>query len=315
MMAIIRDKIIVGCSQQPGRETLQDFEYVAAQSLDEVVALLGKGGDQARILVGGTDLLVQLREGRRAARWVVDIKRVPEVNELVYREGEGLRIGAAVACARICSDPQVAALYPGLVDAISLIGGTQIQGRASVGGNLCNASPAADTAPAFIVHQAVCVIAGPQGVRELPVEDFFAGPGRNVLQPGELLVAVRVPPPEPGFGAMYLRFIPRNEMDIAVVGAAAAVWLDGQHFHAARLALGAVAPIPLLVPVVGEFLAGRELLPENIRQAAMLARDAARPISDMRGTAEQRRHLSGVLARRALEGAVERAKAGLRVMA
>jgi carbon-monoxide dehydrogenase medium subunit len=138
-----------------------------------------------------------------------------------------------------------------------------------------------------------------------------------VLQPGELLVAVHVPPPDPGFGSMYLRFIPRNEMDIAVVGAAAAVWLsdDGQLFQSARVSLGAVAPIPLLVPAAGDFLAGREVLPENIRQAALLARDAARPITDMRGTADQRRHLTGVITRRAIEGAIERAKAGLRIVA
>ena len=296
---------------------MQDFDYVAAQSIEEVISLLGKGEDQSRILVGGTDLLVQLREGRRSAQLVVDIKRVPEVNELTFQPGAGLRIGAAVSCARICSHPQVAAHYPGLVDAIALIGGTQIQGRASLGGNLCNASPAADTAPALIVHQAVCIIVGPQGERELPVEDLFAGPGRNSLQPGELLVAVRVPPPEAGFGSMYLRFIPRNEMDIAVVGVGAAVWLsdDGQQFRAARVALGAVAPTPLLVQAASDFLAGREVLPENIRQAALLARDAARPISDMRGTVEQRRHLVGVLTRRALDGAVERAKAGLQVLA
>jgi carbon-monoxide dehydrogenase medium subunit len=298
------------------RFTLQDFEYVTPQSVDEVIALLQKGGDQSRILVGGTDLLVQLREGRRIARTIVDIKRVPEVNELVYQEGEGLKIGAAVPCARICSDPQVAALYPGLVDAISLIGGTQIQGRASVGGNLCNASPAADTAPALIVHHARCVIAGPGGQRTIAVEDLFSSPGRNVLGPGEFLVSIQVPATQDGFGASYLRFIPRNEMDIAVVGAGAAVWLseDGQRFQAARVALGAVAPTPLLVSMVEELLVGREVLPETIRQAAMLARDAARPISDMRGTAEQRRHLAGVLARRALEGAVERARAGLRIL-
>jgi xanthine dehydrogenase FAD-binding subunit len=303
--------------RQPGRYTLQDFDYVAAQSVVEVIDLLEKGGEQSRVLVGGTDLLVQLREGRRSARLVVDIKRVPEVTELKYEDGAGLLIGAAVTCAHFCSDPQVAAMYPGLVDAVSVIGGTQIQGRASIGGNLCNASPAADAAPALIVHRAVCLIASKMGQREIPLESFFSGPGRSVLTPGELLVAVRVPTPQAGFGAKYLRFIPRNEMDIAVVGAGAAVWLsdDGQQIQSARLSLGAVAPTPLLVTAVEEFLSGREVLPENLRQAALLARDAARPISDMRGTIEQRRHLTGVLARRALEGAVERARAGLRVEA
>lgn len=296
---------------------MQDFDYVDAKSIGEVASLLEQGGDQVRILSGGTDLLVQLREGRRAARLVVDVKRVPEMNVLEYLDDQGLQIGAAVSCARICSDPLVAARYPGLVDAISIIGGTQIQGRATVGGNLCNASPAADSAPALIVHRATCIVAGPQGEREIPVEDLFAGPGRNSLQPGEFLVAVRVPPPDPGFGAMYLRFIPRNEMDIAVVGAGAGVWLseDGSQFRAARISLGAVAPTPLLVQAAGDLLTGREVTQEAMRQAALLAREAARPINDMRGSVDQRRHLCGVLARRALEGAVERAKAGLRVLA
>jgi len=296
---------------------LQDFDYVAARRIDEVVSLLNSDGDQVRILSGGTDLLVQLREGRRKARLVVDVKGVPELNELKFDPTMGLRLGAAVTCLRFCGDEQIAAAYPGLVDAVSLIGGTQIQGRATVGGNLCNASPAADTIPALIVHGAVCEIAGPAGRRELPVRDFCTAPGRNALQPGEFLVALRVPPPPEGFGARYLRFIPRNEMDIAVVGAGAAVKLspDGSVIEWARVALGAVAPTPLAVDAAGEFLAGKAVSLENLRQASFIARDAARPITDMRGTVEQRRHLSAVLSRRALEGAVERARQTLQVPA
>ena len=297
---------------------MQDFEFVSAKSIDEAVSLLAHSdGKQTRILSGGTDLLVQLREGRRAADRVIDVKRVPELNELRYSPADGLRLGAAVPCFQIAEDPTVQQHYPGLVDAVSLIGGTQIQGRASVGGNLCNASPAADSTPALIVHRAVCEIAGPAGRRELPVEDFCTAPGQNVLQPGELLVALRLPPPPEGFGAFYLRFIPRNEMDIAVVGAGAAVILspDGQRVQSARLALGAVAPTPLFVKAVGDFLSRREASPETLREASFIAQQAARPISDMRGSEQQRRHLSAVLARRALEGAVERARAGLQVPA
>ena len=185
----------------------------------------------------------------------------------------------------------------------------QIQGRASVGGNLCNGSPAADSTPALIVHEAVCIIAGPQGMRELPVEQFCTAPGQTALQPDEFLVALRVPPVKAHFGAHYLRFIPRNEMDIAVVGAGAAVVLDEDRktFISARLALGAVAPTPLYVAEVGEFLAGKAAGAENILTAARMAQAAARPISDMRGTADQRKHLSLVLARRALNEAVRRA--------
>jgi carbon-monoxide dehydrogenase medium subunit len=292
---------------------LQAFDYVAIQSVEEAVSLLSRDGDQTRILSGGTDLLVQLREGRVRARLVLDIKRIPELNELTYDPRAGLRLGAAVPCYRICRDAQVARHYPGLIDAIGLIGGVQIQARASVGGNLANASPAADAIPALIVHQAVCEIAGPDGRRRVPVEAFCTAPGRNILRKGEFLVSLRVPVPERGFGAHYLRFIPRNEMDIAVTGAGAAVRLseDGSTFQTARVALSAVAPTPLFVPEAGEALMGRPVSDEAIEKAARLAQAAARPISDMRGTAAQRRHLSAVLTRRALHKAVERARQSL----
>ncbi len=292
---------------------MQDFDYVLARSVSEVIARLcsdgGAAGDRVRILSGGTDLLPQLREGRADAALLVDVKGVPEANELSYDLAAGLRIGAAVPCYRIAGDEQVARLYPGLIDAVSLIGGAQIQGRAMVGGNLCNASPAADSIPALIVHEALAEIVGPDGPREVLVKDFCTGPGRNCLRPGEFLLALRVPPPRPRSGAAYLRFIPRNEMDIAVAGAGASVTLDedGETITAARVALGAVAPMPLFVPEAGEYLAGRAASPETIAEAAALARAAARPITDMRGSAAQRRHLSGVLTRRALERAVERA--------
>jgi CO/xanthine dehydrogenase FAD-binding subunit len=293
---------------------LQDFEYNAAQSVTEVVSLLAQNGKQARILSGGTDLLVQLREGRKKADLVIDIKRVPEANQLVYDPLNGLVMGAAVPCYRFCLEPEMTSAYPGLADAIGLIGGMQIQGRASVGGNLCNASPAADTIPALIVHKAICQIAGPHGMREMLVEQFCVAPGKNALGPGEFLVALRIPPIPAGFGASYIRFIPRNEMDIAVVGAGAAVTLDEaqQKFAAARVALGAVAPIPLFVQEAGEFLVGKEITAENIFEAARMTQAAARPISDMRGTAEQRKHLAFVLTRRALNMAVERAKKEIR---
>jgi len=291
---------------------LQAFSYVKAGTEAEVVSLLSGEGDGVRILSGGTDLIVQLREGRRQASLLVDVKGVPGANELACDPTEGLQLGAAVACHRICGDAAVNQLYPGLIDAIALIGGTAIQGRASVGGNLCNASPAADSIPALIVHRAVCVIAGPKGQREVPAQDFCTAPGRTVLRHGEFLLRVRVPPAmRPArFGAAYLRFIPRNEMDIAVVGAGASVVLDesGATFLSARIALGAVAPMPLFVAEAGEYLAGKTVSAEAIAQAARIAQSAARPITDMRGTAAQRQHLAAVLTRRALAKAVERAK-------
>jgi CO/xanthine dehydrogenase FAD-binding subunit len=292
---------------------LQAFEYVSAQNVEQVVSLLSLHGEQARVLNGGTDLIVQLRGGTRRASLLVDIKPVPEVNQLSYDPERGLSIGAAVPCWSLCAHPAVKAYYPGLAEAASLIGGVQIQSRATLGGNLCNASPAADSIPALIVHQAVCIIAGPQGRRELAVEEFCLAPGQTALQPGEFLVALRLPPPRVGFGASYLRFTPRSEMDIAVAGAGAAVVLQpgGAAFESARIALGAVAPTPLFVPEAGEALKGQPVSAAVIEQAAQIAWQAAQPITDMRGTSAQRKRLSHVLVRRALERAVERATAGL----
>jgi carbon-monoxide dehydrogenase medium subunit len=293
-----------------GGAILQAFDYAAARSVDEAVSLLAQHGDQARVLAGGTDVIVQVREGRRQLRLLVDIKGIPEANQLSHHPTQGLTIGAAVPCYKIYENQDIAAAYPGLIDAVSLVGGIQIQGRASVGGNLCNASPAADTIPALIVHRAMCEIAGPHGRREVAVEQFCTGPGRTVLESGEFLVALRIPAPPPNFGAQYLRFIPRNEMDIAVVGAGASVVLNGEHtsFVSARVALGAVAPTPLLVEGAAAVLAGKPVSDDTIQQAAEAAQAAARPIDDMRGTAQYRRHLVGVLTRRALRGAIQRAK-------
>jgi xanthine dehydrogenase FAD-binding subunit len=257
--------------------------------------LLLQHDGRARILAGGTDLIVALRERRLETELVIDIKGIPEVSELSFDPVEGLRIGASVPCHRIYNDATTVAKYPGLIDAASLIGGIQIQGRASLGGNLCNASPAADSIPALIVHGAICDIALPQTRRRVPVEAFCTAPGKTVLERGEFLASLHLPPPPPGFGAAYLRFIPRNEMDIAVV-------------TAARIALGAVAPTPLFVQEAGDALAGAEPGEEAFARAAAIAQAAARPISDMRGTAEHRRHLVGVLTRRALATAVERAR-------
>lgn len=291
---------------------MQFFDYTSAGTVKEVVGLLSTNNGRARILSGGTDLLVQLRENRRKAEILIDVKNIPELVAITYDQREGLRLGAAASCFQICVDKNVSENYPGLVDAIQLIGGMQIQYRAGVGGNLCNASPAADSIPALIVHEAACVIAGSNGTRIIPVEQFCVAPGKNVLQSGEFLVAVTVPPRRPNFGAHYLRFIPRNEMDIAVVGAGASVVLDDarQKILSARIALGAVAPTPLFVEEAGTFLEGKEIGEENIREAARIAQAAARPISDLRGTAEHRKHLCAVLTRRALDKAIERARAG-----
>jgi CO/xanthine dehydrogenase FAD-binding subunit len=290
---------------------LQDFTYVTAESVDEVIKLLAEKGDMARVLSGGTDLLVALREGRRKADLVVDVKRLKETTEMSLDAQQGLTLGAAVPCHRMYDDKAVSKSYPGLIDAAGLIGGVQIQGRAGMGGNLCNASPAADSIPALIAHSAICNVAGPNGRRQIAVEDFCVAPGRNALQNGEFLVSLQIPAPKAGFGAAYLRFIPRNEMDIAVVGVGASVQLDETRSKivSARIALGAVAPKPLFVSAAGDSLAGKAISDAAIEEAARIAQAAATPITDMRGTAEYRKHLAAVLTRRALQKAIERAKA------
>lgn len=287
------------------------IDYLRPRTLEECVRAFAEHGANARALAGGTDILVQMRAGRRTNGVLVDVKAVPELTELSYDPEDGLTLGAAVPCYRIYGDEAVRKAYPGLIDTVKMIGGTQIQGRASVGGNLCNAAPSADAIPALIALRATCRIASADGERRIRVEDFCTGPGRNVLGANEILVSLHLPSPAERSGACYLRFIPRNEMDIAVAGAGVSVTLEGDSFADGRVALASVAPTPLLVADAGAALRGRKVSSEAIARAARAARAAARPITDMRGTAEYRRNLCEVLTRRALERAVRRAGGAL----
>ncbi len=290
---------------------MRQITYAAPGSVEAAAAILAEHGARARMLAGGTDLIVQIREWLRDVDVVVDAKHIPELMDIGFAEDGAMTLGAATPCHRIYGDERVARTYPGLIDAVSMIGGTAIQGRASVGGNLCNSGPAGDSIPPLIVYSAVCNIAGPDGRRSVAAEDFCTGPGRNVLGAGELLVSLTFPAQASGSGAHYLRFIPRNEMDIAVVGAGAHVRLDGDGIvEAARISVGAVAPTPLLVEEAGEALAGRQADEAGYELAAAASRKAATPIDDMRGTVEYRKHMTGVLTVRALRGAVMRAKGG-----
>jgi carbon-monoxide dehydrogenase medium subunit len=285
-----------------------DFDYEAPATLAQATALLAQANGSARVLAGGTDIIVQLREHLRSAKLVVDIKRIPELTELRHVATTGLHLGAAVPCVEIYGHAAVSKEYAALVDAAKIIGGWQIQSRASIGGNLCNSSPAGDSIPALIALSAVAVIAGPGGTREVPVQDFCTAPGKNVLQKGELLAALRFPPHAAHCGSAYERFIPRNEMDIAVAGAASWVKLDGDKIAAARVAIGAVAPTPRFADEASAWLTGKPATAATFAQAGELAKKVASPISDMRGTAEFRTHLVGVLVSRTLAKAVERAK-------
>jgi carbon-monoxide dehydrogenase medium subunit len=251
-----------------------------------------------------------MRRGLFAPEMLVDVKRIPELNRIAFDPTEGLTIGAAVSCAWLCDHPAVRQHYPGLIDAASIIGGAAIQRRATLGGNLCNAAPSGDAISAMIVLDATATLAGPTGTRTVPVSEFCTAPGKTVLKPGEMLVSLHFPVPAPHTGARYLRFIPRGEMDIAVAGSGA--WLalsdDGGTILGARIALAAVAPTPLWVKAASEMLTGTTPTEEVFTAAAAIAQEAARPISDVRGTVAQRRHLVGVLTRRALQGALQRAK-------
>ena len=291
---------------------MQAFDYEAPKNIGDAVAILNNHGDQARMIAGGTDILVMMRAGRRLAEVVVDVKEIPELNEMSYSAQSGLTLGAAVPCYRIYQDAAIAAAYPGLVDSASLIGGIQIQGRASIGGNLCNAAPSGDSIPAVIALGGVCNVAGPNGTRQIAAEDFCTAPGQNALQQGELLVSISFPVPPAHSGANYQRFIPRNEMDIAVAGVGSSVVLDasGQNFVSGRVSLASVAPTPVFSRAAGDSLAGKPVSDDAIREASELAMADAKPINDMRGTIRQRIHLIGVLTRRTLNIAVERARGG-----
>ena len=287
---------------------MQALRYARATSIDEAVRMLREGGETARVLAGGTDVIVQARERRRVIDLFVDIKHVPEVMALEYDSQRGLRVGAAVPLYRVYGDADVQRVYPALRAAAHVIGGKAIQGRASLGGNLGNSSPAADSIPAMMALDGVAEIAGPDGRREVHVDAFCVAPGRNVLQPGEFIVALRFPHPAPHSGQAWERFIPRNEMDIAVVNAACALTLSGDTVTSARIVLGAVAPTPIMVPSAAEALTGRRLTDETIAAAGAAAKEAATPIDDMRGTVRQRKHLADVLVQRVVRAAAERAR-------
>ncbi len=284
------------------------ISYAAPTTVEDAVSILAEYGASARMLAGGTDLIVQVREKLRDTSVFVDAKHIPDLMQLVFDADGTATLGAAVPYHRIYADATMQAQYSALVDASRIVGSTGIQGRASVGGNLCNSGPAGDTIPPLIVLGATANVAGPNGQRSVAAEDFCTGPSQNVLGESELLVSLTLPKPPPGSGSHYLRFIPRNEMDIAEVGAGASVTLDGDTITAARVAIGAVAPTPLFVAEAGAALVGQTAGEAAYEAAANAARDAATPIDDMRGTIAHRKHLSFVLTQRALRGAVNRAR-------
>ena len=286
---------------------MSTLSYTSPTTVEAAVSALAGANGGAKVLSGGTDLLVQLRSGRSRPEMFVDVKRIPGLIG-VREENGGFVIGAATPCVLIGEHRALQQAWPGVVEAARLIGSTQVQGRATLAGNLCNASPAADSVPAMIAARATCIVAGPAGRREAPVEAIATGPGRTSLARGELLIEFRLPKRPPRSADAYLRFIPRTEMDIAVVGAAVNLTLDANGICTeARVVLGAVAPTAVLVPDGAAALVGRRLDNEALSRLDAAARRACVPITDKRGTIEFRTKVAGVLVRRAATMACARA--------
>ncbi len=288
---------------------MTDIRYVAPQTLDEAIGAFAAAGNAARILAGGTDLLVQMRSGAVRPGLIVDIKKIDEMMKIEQTANGGFRIGAAVSGMALAEHPKFGKVWLGVLEAVNLIGSKQVQGRASAGGNLCNGSPAGDSVPAMIAAGAVVTIQGPKSRRELPVEKVPAGPGRTNLAPGEILVSFTLPPRPPGSSDAYLRMIPRTEMDIAVVGLGVSLTMKDGVCTAARVGLGAVAPTALLVEGAAKALIGSKLDDAALEKAAEACRAACRPIDDKRGTIVYRVKTAGVLLKRTVAIAAKRAGA------
>ena len=284
------------------------MRFASPATVEEAVKLLGAEAGMAKVLAGGSDLIVQMKSGRIEPALVVDIKRIASMSAIKAEAG-GFRIGAAVPCIAFEDHKELKAAWPGVVEAARLIGSTQVQGRATIAGNLCNGSPAADSVPALVAATAKVRIAGPKGTREVDVMDVPVAPGKTSLAKDEILESIFLPAKPAHSGDAYLRFIPRTEMDIAVVSAGVFLTLDSRGaITKARVALGAVAPTVLLVDAAAKAITGSKLDAKALDALAAAASAACNPIDDKRGTKEYRIKVAGVLARRAAEIAYARAK-------
>src|SRR5471030_2133405 len=289
---------------------MTELRYMAPATLDEAIGAFAAGGSTARILAGGTDLLVQMRSGAVKPGLIIDLKKIAEMTAIEETADGGFRIGAAVSGAVLAEHPRFGKVWPGVLEAVNLIGSKQVQGRASAGGNLCNGSPAGDSVPAMVAAGAIVTLQGPNGRREMAVEKVPAGPGRTNLLPGEILIGFTFPPRAKGSSDAYLRMIPRTEMDIAVVGVGVSLTLKDGVCIAARVGLGAVAPTVLLVDAAAKALVGSKLDDAALAAAASACSAACRPIDDKRGTIVYRTKIAGVLLKRTAAIAIRRAAGG-----
>ena len=287
---------------------MRRFEYLEARTLRQAVRMLQQHGQQARIVAGSTDFLVRWRAGFWHPDYVVNIQHVPGLSRVAYSARNGLRLGALVTIQTLEQHPAIRRHYPALAAAAASFAGVQVRNLATVGGNICNASPSGDTLPALLVYGAECRLSGPDGNRQMPLDELFTGPGQTVLAQDEVLTEITLPPPSRNTGSLYIKHSPRGAMDIATVGVASAVSVDGSGVCTdASIALGAVAPTPLRARGAEDMLRGRTLGPELLQAAAEQAMSQASPIDDVRGTASYRREMVGVLTRRTLERAAEAA--------
>jgi CO/xanthine dehydrogenase FAD-binding subunit len=282
------------------------FELALPSTVEDCVAALTSGGD-VKVVAGGTDLLPQMKNGLVKPASVVDLSGVPALRVLETDSNGALHVGAAVSARTVELSEIVRAGFIGLAEGAGVIGSHQVRNLATVGGNVCNAAPSADVSPPLVALDAIAVVAGPNGRRNIPISDFFVGVRRTALQPGELLVEIVVPAQPAGSGGTYLRHTPRRELDIAVVGVASQLTIQDGRCTRVRIALGAVAPVIVRATEAEARLEGQTVTAELIAEAAALAVNAAAPISDQRGSAEYRLHLVKVLTRRTLQTAFERA--------
>jgi|TARA_Y100000287_G_scaffold16552_1_gene11655 carbon-monoxide dehydrogenase medium subunit len=285
---------------------MSDTQYLAAKTIDEAVDAHAKANGSARFLAGGTDLLVQIKSGIRKPNLVIDIKKIVELNSIQEISENEFVIGASVSGANLNRNPKFAKLWPGVLEAFRLIGSEQIQGRASLGGNLCNGSPAGDSVPALIAAGCKAVIAGPGQRKEIPIENFHLGPGKTILENGQMLVALKFPKRNNNSADAYLRMTPRTEMDIAVVGCGVNISIENGVCTNARVSLGAVAPKPLLINEASDILVGSSLDEETLEKVSKICRDSCNPIDDKRGTIDYRTKVAGVLFKRATLLAADR---------
>jgi carbon-monoxide dehydrogenase medium subunit len=289
-------------------DKMSETQYLAPKSIDEAVKAHSAANGKARFLAGGTDLLVQIKSGIKKPNLVIDIKKIVELNSIIEVSDNEFKVGAAVSGANLNRNKKFANLWPGVLEAFRLIGSEQIQGRASLGGNLCNGSPAGDSVPALVAAGCNVTIAGPNGSRNIPIETFHTGPGKTVLENGEMLVSINFPKRASNSGDAYLRMTPRTEMDIAVVGCGVNITMENGICTNARVSLGAVAPTPLLINEASDIMVGTDINSDIIQRVSKICMEACNPINDKRGTIDYRTKVAGVLFKRTVLTAIDRIK-------